>query len=102
MVQDPVLFKQVKDSGYRPAGQGVSSVGGAVVSRLQGSGGRLFIQHKGSHRDTAAQGLGAGHNIRLYPVLLPGKISAGAAHAALYLVQNQQNVPVPTKRLHPF
>src|SRR5699024_3776943 len=57
---------------------------------------------KGSYRDTAANGFGHGHDVRLYTVILPGKHGAGASHTALDLVQDEEHVILITELSHPL
>ena len=54
--------------------------------------GNLFACQHGTDGQTATQPLGQGDEIRLQAELLAGQESAGAAHAGLYFVHNNQNI----------
>ena len=63
-----------------------------MVTRHEAFGCRLLVEDKSADRNTAAERLRAGHDIRLYAVLLVSPHSPGASHAALDLIQNQQDI----------
>ena len=53
---------------------------------------RFFSQYESAYGNSASQRLCAGHDIRLHTVRLPCKISARTSHAALDLIEDQDNV----------
>ena len=50
--------------------------------------------HKCTYRYTAAQCLGRSHDVRLHAETLPCIHVTGTSHAALDLIQNQQDIPL--------
>ena len=100
MIHDCVLLKDIQHLGNRRADKGIAAVGGAVIARYQRAQSRLLIQHKGAHRNAAAQGLGTGHDVGLHAVLLPCEQVAAPAHTALDLIQNQKRVVLLAECLH--
>ena len=60
----------------------------------------LFAGHHAAEGQTAGDALGEGHRIGGDAILLEGKQGAGAAHAGLYLINEQQPVPLFTQLGH--
>ena len=54
----------------------------------------LLVGHHAAEGQTAGDALGEGHRVGGDAVLLEGKQRAGAAHAGLHLVNEQQPVPL--------
>ena len=73
-----------------------------MVSRRQGIRRHLLRHQERPHGHAAAQGLGSGHDVRLHAVALPGEHMACPAHAALNLVQYQQDVLFFAEGLYTF
>ena len=73
----------------RGAGERVAAEGGAVGAGLEVLGHRLLRQH-GPHREAAGDAFGGGHDIRLDARPFMGEQLAGPAHAALHLVQAEE------------
>ena len=102
MLQNMIFLKNIKHLAHCCAHKGISSIGGSMISRFQRRCRRFFSQNKSAYRNTAAQSLGAGHNIRLYTVILPCKICSRTSHTALYLVKNQNQVFFIAKSSQPL
>ena len=58
MRQKIQFFKLLEHCVYRCAGQGISAVGGAVISRNQGGFGYFFVQDESAYGYAAAEGFG--------------------------------------------
>ena len=86
-VQDVAEFER------HAAGQRSAAEGGAVHARLDGGGG-LFVGHDHAERNAAGQRLGGDHDVGHGDVAgaLVGEVGAGAAHAALGFVGDQEGV----------
>jgi hypothetical protein len=89
--QQAVFFHDA--DGFHPGahGQRVATEGGAVVARAEDVGG-LGAGHHGADRHARAQALGQRHHVGLDARPLVGEPLAGAAHAALHLVDHHQPV----------
>ena len=89
MGHQAVFFHDADGFHPSPHGQGVAAKGGAVVARLQ-HGGRGVVRHDGPNGHARAQALGQRHHIGGDAGPLVGKPFAGAAHARLHFIQDQQ------------
>ena len=100
MLYDMLFLIAFKYSIDSRAGQRVSAVCRSVVSRNERMLCRLFIQHEGADRNAAAKCFCTRHDIRLYAVILPCEQLSCSSHAALDLIEDQQNVVLVTQIAH--
>ena len=77
----------------------VAAKGGAVGAGTHAAG-DLFAQQHGTDGQTAAQALGQGNDVRLEVVVLAAQEGAGAAHAGLHLVHDEDQVLLVTELAH--
>ena len=99
VVQQAVFFHDANGFHTGAHGQRVATKGGAVVAGLENIGG-LWAGHHGANGHSRAQALGQRHDIRQDAGPLVRKPLAGAAHAALNLVNHQQPVALVTQGAH--
>ncbi len=87
--QQIFLFDRVDHGDAHGAGQRAAAEGGAVHARVNGACGFLGAKH-GAQRNAAGKRLGQRGHVGLDAVVLIGAPLAGAAHAGLNLIDDEQ------------
>ena len=92
-VRQKAVVHPVHDHIGTGADHRVAAEGGAVGACTH-PGRDLFVHQHGTDGQAAAQTLGQGDDIRLEVVVLTAQEGAGAAHAGLHFVHDEDQVPV--------
>ena len=94
------LVKQFEYLCHCRARKRVAAVGSSMVSGHQRLRRCLLIQDKCADRDSASKSLRKRHDIRFHSVCVAGEPGTRAAHSALDLIQDQENVLLITQLSH--
>ena len=98
-IQSLILVENGVDSG---AGKRIASVSRTVVAGHKRALSDLLSEQESADGNSAAQCLGAGHDIRADAEAVPGKHGTRAPHAALDLVKDQEDSLFITERPQAF
>ena len=90
-VEKALLEHHVEHAVGDGAGERIAAEGGAVRAGRHAGGGARGRQAR-ADREAAAQALGQRHDVGRHPGPFVGEQPAGPAHAALHLVEDQQQV----------